>query len=228
VKPFCLIFSIALLLAGGLTAQETTVDKPAGLVDRASYGIGINMARQWVAQEVPINLEFVIKGMRDGMAGSTALLSDEEINATFREMRQKLTEELAERNRQEGTAFLEANRARDGVVTLPSGLQYEVLTEGDGPMPKASDSVTVHYRGTLIDGTVFDSSYDRGEPASFGVGGVIQAAADEGGLQMEALRPVGARLWPESAWTGDSPERDPAVRSGAALGRGIRVADGSL
>jgi FKBP-type peptidyl-prolyl cis-trans isomerase len=174
VKPFCLIFSIALLLAGGLTAQETTVDKPAGLVDRASYGIGINMARQWVAQEVPINLEFVIKGMRDGMAGSTALLSDEEINATFREMRQKLTEELAERNRQEGTAFLEANRARDGVVTLPSGLQYEVLTEGDGPMPKASDSVTVHYRGTLIDGTVFDSSYDRGEPASFGVGGVIQ------------------------------------------------------
>jgi FKBP-type peptidyl-prolyl cis-trans isomerase FklB len=174
VKPFCLIVSIALLLAGGLAAQETTVDKPAGLVNRASYGIGINLGRQWVAQEVPINLDLVIQGMRDGMAGSTALMSDEEIGTAFQEMRQKLTAELAERNRQEGAAFLEANGARAGVNTLPSGLQYEVLTEGDGPMPQASDSVTVHYRGTLIDGTVFDSSYDRGEAASFGVGGVIQ------------------------------------------------------
>lgn len=154
--------------------------KPAALQDRASYIIGLNLGQSLKAQEVPIAVDLIIQGLRDGLGGANALLTPEEIQATMQEFQQQLmTQQQAKReaagakNMQESQAYLEQNKAKAGVKTTASGLQYEVVTEGSGESPKATDKVTVHYRGTLPDGKVFDSSYDRNEPATFPVNGVI-------------------------------------------------------
>jgi FKBP-type peptidyl-prolyl cis-trans isomerase FklB len=154
--------------------------KPAALEDRASYIIGLNLGQSLKAQEVPVKADLIIQGLRDGLGGGNALLTPEEIQATMQEFQQQLmTQQQAKReaagakNMQESQAYLDQNKAKAGVKTTASGLQYEVVTEGSGESPKPTDKVTVHYRGTLPDGTVFDSSYDRNEPATFPVNGVI-------------------------------------------------------
>lgn len=154
--------------------------KPVALQDRASYIIGLNLGQSLKAQEVPITVDLIVQGLRDGLGGGTALLTPEEIQAAMQEFQQQLMsqqqakrEAAGAKNMQESQAYLDQNKAKAGVKTTASGLQYEVVKEGSGESPKPTDKVTVHYRGTLPDGTVFDSSYDRNEPATFPVNGVI-------------------------------------------------------
>jgi FKBP-type peptidyl-prolyl cis-trans isomerase len=130
---------------------------------------------------VELRSDLVVKGIRDALKGEKPLMTPEEMNKILVELKRKVTaaqqEErkmAAEKNRAEGEAFLAENAKKKGVVTLPSGLQYKVLKEGDGASPNGTDNVTVHYRGTLIDGTEFDSSHKRNQPATFRVNGVIR------------------------------------------------------
>jgi len=159
---------------------QGTAQKPAALEDRASYVIGLNLGQSLKAQEVPANPDLIIQGLRDGLSGANPLLTPEEIQACMQEFQQQLmTKQQAKRqavgdkNMKESQAYLDQNKAKPGVKITASGLQYEVVKEGSGESPKPTDKVTVHYRGTLPDGTVFDSSYDRNEPATFPVNGVI-------------------------------------------------------
>lgn len=159
---------------------EAPAQKPAALEDRASYVIGLNLGQSLKTQEVPVNPDLIIQGLRDGLAGANPLLTPEEIQACMQEFQQQLmTQQQAkrqaagEKNMKESQAFLDQNKAKPGVKVTASGLQYEVVKEGSGESPKPTDKVTVHYRGTLPDGKVFDSSYDRNEPATFPVNGVI-------------------------------------------------------
>jgi FKBP-type peptidyl-prolyl cis-trans isomerase FklB len=135
------------------------------------------------------------RGLRDGLAGGKTLLTDEEAQAALSEvqndLRKKQQEKMQEAgaaNKKEGEAFLAANKAKEGVVALPSGLQYKILKEGTGPKPTASDTVVCNYQGTLIDGKEFDSSYKRGQPATFPVSGVIK-----GWTEALQLMPVGSK-----------------------------------
>ncbi len=144
---------------------------------RVSYGIGRQLGDQLRENPPPgISLDAVIAGIRDAFAGAPSQVSPEALNASFAVIREQMQAEAqrkAEAAAGEGKAFLTGNAQREGVVTLESGLQYEVLTPGEGRKPTAQDQVRTHYHGTLIDGTVFDSSYQRGQPAEFPVGGVI-------------------------------------------------------
>lgn len=146
-------------------------------------------------QSVPVDANIFARGMKDGMAGGKALLTDEEAQAAITDvqngMRQKQQEKMQAEsgvNKKTGQDFLAANKGKEGVVTLPSGLQYKILKAGTGPKPTASDSVVCNYRGTLIDGKEFDSSYKRGQPATFPVAGVIK-----GWTEALQLMPVGSK-----------------------------------
>ncbi len=175
-----LVLCLSLAL-GAASVAGAEGEKPESLEDRASYGIGLNLGRNMLNQGVAINVDFIAQGLRDAVAGSTALLNEEEIQTALQELQQRVQQEqqvkfaaMAESNMKDGEAFLTANAGKEGVVGRPSGLQYKVVTEGDGPMPSTSDTVRVHYEGRLIDGTVFDSSIQRGTPAEFAINGVIQ------------------------------------------------------
>jgi FKBP-type peptidyl-prolyl cis-trans isomerase FkpA len=157
--------------------------------DKLSYAIGMNIAEslQQVASEIKI--EILLRAIDDAFAKRPPLLTDQqssEVMEAFSTRRraegEKQRTEMGDKNLREGKAFLETNAKAAGVVTTPSGLQYTVLTEGTGPKPKPTDKVRVHYRGTLIDGKPFDSSYDRGEPAVFQLNQVIRGWTE--GLQL--------------------------------------------
>lgn len=162
------------------------------LEDKVSYGVGyqfgISLARQ---MNLELNRAAINAGIEDSLNGADIRISQEELQAAFGEMQaqdQANTAAVAPANLAAAEAFLETNGAREGVVTTESGLQYEIITEGTGALPAASDTVEVHYHGTLLDGTVFDSSVDRGETSSFPVQGVIPGWVE--GLQ---LMPVGSK-----------------------------------
>jgi FKBP-type peptidyl-prolyl cis-trans isomerase FklB len=163
--------TIALLLMPALMAAQEQTLETAG--EKASYALGYNVGRQWRAQGLPLDVELLVSALRDGLAGAEARMSDEEMSQTLQELQGRMAAEIEARNLREGSDFLRANAEREGVKTLQSGLQYEILTSGEGASPAAGDTVTVHYRGMLIDGTVFDSSYDRGEPVTIGLDRVI-------------------------------------------------------
>ncbi len=193
------ILSTAVLLTFAAVAcaqqAESKPAKPESLHDKASYAIGQNLGSNFKRQGVPVNLDYLIQGLRDGLGDGEPMLTNEEIQATMKEFQQEMMAKQQEmqnaaatKNKAEADEFLAANKARPGVVTTESGLQYEVLTEGTGPKPTSSDQVTVNYKGTLLDGTQFDSSYDRGEPATFPVGGVIP-----GWIEALQLMPVGSK-----------------------------------
>jgi FKBP-type peptidyl-prolyl cis-trans isomerase FklB len=161
-------------------AQAAPGDKPQSLEDKASYIIGFNLGSNLKKQEIPVTGDLIVKGLRDGLSGAKGLLTDEEIQAVMTEFQQKMMTQqqakqskIGEENKKQAEAFLAANKGKQGVITTASGLQYQILQEGTGPNPKPTDQVTVHYKGTLLDGKVFDSSYDRSEPATFVVGQVI-------------------------------------------------------
>lgn len=156
-------------LLGGLVRAE---DKPAfkDPKEKSSYSIGANWGNNLKRQDVEVDLEAMIKGLRDGLAGKSVLTDPElkeALNALNQELRAKMEEKkklLGEKNKQEGEKFLAENKNKLGVTTLPSGLQYKILAEGSGESPKSNDVVTANYRGTLIDGTEFDSSAKNGQP----------------------------------------------------------------
>jgi len=148
--------------------------------DKESYSLGYQFGQNLKAQAVDINLDIYVSGIRDALDSKDSAMSQEEIRSTISELQkrimaaaQKDLKEKAEKNLAESKAFLDENKKKDGVKTLPSGLEYKVITEGMGKMPKAADTVTVNYRGTFIDGSEFDSSYQRGHPATFRLKGVI-------------------------------------------------------
>ena len=180
------IFSFGLLSSVCFGAEKPALTDTR---DKESYSLGYQFGEHLKAQKVDIDLDIYVSGIRDALGGATPKLSQNEIRATVAEFQQRLSaarqkeiKEIAEKNLAEGKVYLEENKKKDGVVTLPSGLQYKILTEGSGKIPKATDSVTVNYRGTLVDGTEFDSSHKRGEPVTFQVGKVIQGWTE--GLQL--------------------------------------------
>lgn len=145
---------------------------------RASYGVGRNMGEQLAANPFDgIDISAVQQGLSDAFNKAESVVSYDDLNAAFKEINERMQAAAAEKATvmaAEGEAYLEENAKREGVTVLPSGLQFEVITEGEGEKPTAESTVRTHYHGTLIDGTVFDSSYDRGQPAEFPVGGVIK------------------------------------------------------
>src|SRR5712672_2499507 len=163
--------------------------------DKTSYAMGMNMGAGLRKQAIDIDPAIVARGLRDSFTNGKTLLSEEEertlltqLQNEVRKKQQELAQVAGEANKKQGVAFLEANKTKEGVVTLPSGLQYKVLQAGTGPKPAATDSVICNYRGTLLDNTEFDSSYKRGEPATFPVTGVIK-----GWTEALQLMPVGSK-----------------------------------
>jgi len=165
----CIIF---FCFTATVLAQEATPLKEQK--DKLSYSVGVTIGKSMKRDSIDVNPELLVQGIKDGIAGGKFLLTDEEMVETFKTLQQdmaaKQAEErkaLAEKNLKEGEQFLAENAKKEGVVTRPSGLQYKIITQGSGKQAKSTDTVTVNYRGTLIDGTEFDSSYKRNEPASF-------------------------------------------------------------
>jgi len=163
--------------------------------DKTSYAIGMGIGKSLHRDSVDIDPNALLQGIKDGLAGSPPLMTDDEIKSAITalqaEVRQRQAAKMqaaGETNKKQGEAFLAANKAQPGVVTLPSGLQYKILKEGTGPKPAASDSVVCNYRGVLLDNTEFDSSYKRGQPATFQVGQVIR-----GWTEALQLMPVGSK-----------------------------------
>jgi FKBP-type peptidyl-prolyl cis-trans isomerase FklB len=154
-------------------------DKPAQLKDQKdkfSYAVGLNIGMNFKRQNVEVNTDLITAGLKDGMSGKPQMTMDqirETMMAFEKDMQQKQAE-AGKKNEADAEKFMVDNKNKDGVKTTASGLQYKVIKEGNGAQPKSTDTVTVNYRGTLIDGTEFDSSYKRGQPASFPVGGVIK------------------------------------------------------
>jgi FKBP-type peptidyl-prolyl cis-trans isomerase len=157
--------------------------------------IGTGYSQGLKKQSIEVDWNLIAQGMKDAAAGTKTKLTEEEAKAVLNEVQSEVqkeqqakTKEMADKNKSEGEAYLAANKSKEGVVTLPSGLQYKILTEGKGPKPTATDSVVCNYRGTLINGTEFDSSYKRKEPATFGVSQVIK-----GWTEALQLMPVGSK-----------------------------------
>lgn len=176
---------LALMLACVSCGGEGTVARMTSLdteVEKASYAYGMDVAASMARSGLELDVNAFVQGFRDSLEGETPLLTEQEklqvmqdFAAQMREKQMAEADAVAGTNLTEGAAFLEANKSAEGVITTDSGLQYIVLKEGDGLKPTAESRVKVHYTGTLIDGTKFDSSYDRGQPAEFPLGGVIPA-----------------------------------------------------
>lgn len=189
-----IILAICLSVSGLLTAQNKKSVKKAEVaaaqsksgapetkVDKLSYAIGLNFAKQFKSQNIEINPEKLYEAVKTVFSGGNPQMTEDQVISTLQEFEREMQEKMkgdmkkaAQDNIEKGKSWLAQNKKRAGVVELPSGLQYEVITPGSGESPKASSKVTTHYSGTLIDGTEFDSSIKRGEPATFPVNGVIK------------------------------------------------------
>ena len=177
-------YILATVLSIGLLFSVCSAGEKLELKDqkaKESYSLGYQFGQSLKVQGVDINLEVYNSGIQDGLGGKEPRMTPEEIRATMTSLQQRLTaaqqktrKEVAAKNLSESKAFLAENGKKEGIKTLPSGLEYKVVTEGSGKMPKETDTVIVHYKGTLIDGTEFDSSYRRNQPAAFQVKGVIK------------------------------------------------------
>lgn len=170
---------VLVVFSGFADAQDRPVLKTDK--DKVSYSIGLDIGTNFKRQSVDLDQKALAAGIADGLSGGKPLLTEDEVRKVLAQFQQQMAakaqamaQQLADKNQKEGEAFLAENKKKKGVITLPSGLQYRVITAGTGKIPKATDTVTTHYRGTLIDGTEFDSSYKRGEPASFPVNGVVK------------------------------------------------------
>jgi FKBP-type peptidyl-prolyl cis-trans isomerase FklB len=177
------LISAGIILTGLATISAQAEDK-SELKDqkqKVSYSYGVNYGNYLKRQSADLDLDVFVKGMKDALGSGTTLLDEKEIRDTItaysKELRAKQEEKnkiIGEKNKKEGEAFLAENAKKPGIKTTPSGLQYKVLTDGSGPSPKSNEVVTVNYRGTLIDGTEFDSSYKRGQPYTTSVMGVVK------------------------------------------------------
>lgn len=159
--------------SAGETARPGAVSLKTD-VDKVSYTIGTQIGQNFRMQGIEINTESLMLGLKDGMAGRELALSEDERRQVMTNLQQRMMAEQAAANLAQGRAFLDANRAKEGVRVLPSGLQYKVIKEGTGQTPTAADKVRTHYRGTFINGKEFDSSYKSNKPAEFPVTGVIR------------------------------------------------------
>ncbi len=186
-----------LVVVGLMAAQVNAAQAPLLKTqkEKVSYGIGVDVAKSLKQQGVEVDVEVLVKGLRDALSGGKLLMTDNEFQATMSafqaELRQKKAQgaqTVSTENKKEGAVFLANNKTKQGVVTLPSGLQYKILKAGNGEKPIGSDTVECNYRGTLINGTEFDSSYRRGQAASFLVAGVIP-----GWTEALKLMPVGSK-----------------------------------
>ncbi len=178
----------------------TTAAKPKTMVltteqEKASYAIGLSVGKGLHRDSIDVAPEYFLQGLKDALADGKVLLTDDQIKTVMmglqtqvRAKQEAKRQAQIETNKKEGTAFLAENATKPGVTKLPSGLEYKVLTAGTGPKPTATDSVVCNYRGTLLDGTEFDSSYKRGQPATFPVSGVIR-----GWTEALQLMPTGSK-----------------------------------
>ncbi len=178
MKRLCIVFA-ALLIASPILAQDKSPLKDQK--DKVSYSIGMDIGLTFKKQKMDLNPDALSAGLKDALSGNKPLLTEEQVKETMTAFSKEMTEkqaaankEAAEKNTAGGEKFLTENKTKEGVKTTASGLQYKVVKDGNGPSPKDTDTVVVNYRGTLIDGTEFDSSYKRGEPATFPVNRVIK------------------------------------------------------
>jgi FKBP-type peptidyl-prolyl cis-trans isomerase FklB len=188
LRTTSMVVAMALAATAAATQDAPALTTPK---EKHSYALGVNIGTGLGKQGLDVDPALVAKGLQDALAGKKTLLTQDEVQAQLAELQaemQKKQMALAESNKQAGDAFLAANKAKEGVVTLPSGLQYKVLKAGDGKKPAAEDTVVCHYRGTLIDGTEFDSSYSRNEPLTIPVNRIIKGWSEA--LQ---LMPVGSK-----------------------------------
>ncbi|MEK6697123.1 MAG: FKBP-type peptidyl-prolyl cis-trans isomerase [Candidatus Deferrimicrobiota bacterium] len=174
--------AMAMCAAVALSGAAFAADAPELKTDKEklSYSIGMDIGGNLKRQSVEVDPDLLAKGVKDSYGGGKAILTEDEARKTITDFQKTLMakqaetmHKLAEKNKGEGEKFLAENGKKEGVKTLPSGLQYKEITPGKGKSPKTTDTVTTHYKGTLIDGTEFDSSYKRGQPATFQVSGVI-------------------------------------------------------
>ncbi|OQP43043.1 peptidylprolyl isomerase [Niastella yeongjuensis] len=231
MKKYVLL-AFAVLPATALLAQSTAKKKPVAATkkpaaapaasapvlknaaDSFSYAIGLSIASFYKAQGISnINNTLVLKALSDSKVDK-ALLNEQQVNNCIVSYMQKANSEKASPNKKAGQEFLAENKKKPGVVSLPSGLQYQVVKEGTGPKPGIEDQVKVHYHGTLIDGTVFDSSVERGQPITLGLKNVIP-----GWTEALQLMPVGSK-WklfiPSDLAYGDNPA-GPSIKAGSTL-----------
>lgn len=185
-RNLVIVAASAALASAAALAQTTELETPE---ERLSYTIGMDIGQSLAGQDMPLDIDIVIEGLRASYLGEETVLTQEEALAEREKFIEQRQQQLAQQrdeeariNLEEGTAFLAANAEKDGVEVTESGLQYRVIEEGEGPSPDADDRVTVHYRGKLINGVEFDSSYSRDEPATFGLDQVIPGWTE--GLQL--------------------------------------------
>lgn len=186
------ILSISLLFSYCFAGENPELKD---LKDKESYSLGYQFGQGLKAQGLDLNLEVYTSGIRDALGGKNPSLSREEMQKTLADFqqrimaaRQKELKGMSAKNLAAGKAFLEENKKKEGVKTLPSGLQYKVLAEGSGKTPQAADNVTVNYKGTLINGAEFDNSYKRGQPATFRPNGVIKGWTEALQLMKEGAK----------------------------------------
>lgn len=204
------VLTVGILLGSALAQQtppnapsatktdQAATPNPNGLntqKDKFSYALGMNIGNNLHKQDVPVDPDLVMRGLKDALAGGKTALTEEEMRAALTEMQTEIRKQMQEKakaegeaNKKEGDAFLAANKGKEGVVVLPSGLQYKILKAGTGPKPAATDSVVCNYTGTLISGKEFDSSAKHGGPATFPVNGVIK-----GWTEALQLMPTGSK-----------------------------------
>jgi FKBP-type peptidyl-prolyl cis-trans isomerase FklB len=207
-QKWMMMLAVAGLVAVQASAQEAAAPKAEAVkapeasilnteADKISYAIGVDMAKGLKRSGLEIQSDALARGLKDASAGGPLLMTDEDMKKTMSALQEKMMKKQAdarkameagaEENKKAGDAYLAVNKAKDGVVTLPSGLQYKIIKKGEGKLPTDTDSVECQYKGTLINGTEFDSSYKRGQPATFKVTGVIP-----GWTEALKLMPVGS------------------------------------
>jgi FKBP-type peptidyl-prolyl cis-trans isomerase FklB len=191
-RTFLTILSLTLLSSFCWAEEQVPIQEQKA---KDSYSLGYDFGSNVKRQGVDVDLRILLSAVTEGLEGKKPAISPEEIRTTLIELRKKLmtqqerrSREFAAKNLEQGMALLEANKTKEGVMTLPSGLQYKVVKEGSGPSPKPTEAVRVHYRGTLVNGTEFDSSERRGEPAKLNLAGVIK-----GWREALQLMPVGSK-----------------------------------
>jgi FKBP-type peptidyl-prolyl cis-trans isomerase FkpA/FKBP-type peptidyl-prolyl cis-trans isomerase FklB len=199
----------------GATPSSLEIKGLATEEEQAGYAIGLQIGSTLAEIKDDVDFDAIVKAMRASMTGETPLMDEAQARQAFEAFGQRMQTRMASGNREAGQAFLEANAKQDGVQVTASGLQYKVLTEGTGPKPGPESRVSVHYKGSLLDGTVFDSSHDRGEPAVFTLSSVVPGWQE--GLQ---LMPAGSKymLWlPSELGYGDTGTPGGPIAPGSAL-----------
>ena len=177
--------ALALIACQGNTQEKVQLKTQK---DSVSYSIGLNMGKNLKQQSVDVDPAILARGIKDVLDSAKTLLTEQQVQECMTNFQTQMMKTKGEKAVKEGAAFLAANKTKEGVVTLPDGLQYTILTAGTCKKPKETETVSVNYRGTLVDGTEFDSSYKRGQPAEFQVNGVIK-----GWVEALQLMPVGSK-----------------------------------